>query len=94
MIDSVAYSGDGGDNGSVGIDIVCKGNYLTYSVKWLNRGTSTWNFWYGGCNVFLIGVVVFVIGGVVGMREVDSSNIGGSVFADAEEFCDPVLYVY
>ena len=45
MVDSVANLGDGGYNGSVGVDIICEGNCLTCLAKCLNRGMSMWNLW-------------------------------------------------
>ena len=38
--------------------------------KWgVNCGTTTWNFWYGGWYIFLVGVVEFT-GGFVWVWEV------------------------
>ena len=54
MVDGVVNPGNSGNNGLVGINVICEGNCLTCSAKCLNGGTSMWNLWYGGCNVFLV----------------------------------------
>ena len=94
VINGVADLGDSSDDGAVGIDVVCERNCLMCSAKCLNRGMSTWNLWCGGCDVFLVGVVEFAGSGLVGMREGDSCDVGGPVFADAEESRNLLLYAY
>ena len=39
----------------------------------------------------MVGVVELVGSGLVWMRELDTSDIGGSIFADSEESCDMLL---
>ena len=42
----------------------------------------------------MVGVVVFIIRGLVRVREDDSCKVGRSIFADMEEFHKLVLYTY
>ena len=92
VVDGVADLSDGGDDGLVGVGVICKGDCRMHSAKWLNRGTSTWNLWYGGCNVFLVGVIVLIIRGVIWVREGDSGDVGGSIVGDMEDARGLVLY--
>ena len=70
MVDGVTYSGNGGEDGLVGGGIVGDGDGRLCSSEWgVNRGTTTWNFLYGGWYVLLVGVVELT-GGFVWVWEV------------------------
>ena len=73
-VNIVVNSGNGGDDGLVDGGVVGEWDSLLHSAEWcmdsLNWGTSTWNCWYGGCNIFLIGVIELTGGGLVGVWEV------------------------
>ena len=69
-VDCITHSGNGGEDGLVGGGVVCDGDgCLSSSERGVNRGTTIWNFWYGGWYVFLVGVIEFT-GGFVWMWEV------------------------
>ena len=78
-VDVVTDPGDGGDDGLVGGRVVGEGDCCLHPAQWcLNWGTSTWNCWYGGHDVFLVGVIEFT-GRFVGVWEV--------TVPDADEGC-------
>ena len=74
MVDFVMNSCDGGDDGAVGSQVASEGDGLLHPAEWctngLYRGTSTWNRWCRGCDVFLVGVVELTGGGLIGVWEV------------------------
>ena len=90
VVDGVSYSGDGGEDSLVGRDIVSELDGMSGPSEWwcLNGGIRTWNCWG---NIFLVGIVEFFRSGLVGMGEMDTGNVCGSVFADSEEPCDALL---
>ena len=54
-VDCITHSGNGGEDGLVGDGVIGDGNgRLGSSERGVNRGTTTWNFWYGGWYVFLV----------------------------------------
>ena len=70
VVDGVLDPSDGGEDGLVGSGVVGDGDGSLGSSKWrANGGTTTWNFWYGGWYVFLIGVIEFT-GGLIWVWEV------------------------
>ena len=70
VVDGITDSGDGGEDCLIGGGIIRDGDGCLGSSEWcVNGGTTTWNFWYGGWYVFLVGVVEFT-GGFVWVREV------------------------
>ena len=91
VVDGISYSGDGGEDGLVGGDVVRELDGVSGSAKWLwwclNGGTRTWN----GQHVFLVGVVKLVGSGLVWVRKPDAGNVGGPIFADSEEPCEALL---
>ena len=91
VVDGVTYSGDGGEDGLVGGDIVRELDGVSSSAEWswlcLNGGTRTCN----GRYVFLVRVIELVGSGFIWMGEPVASDVGGSVFADSEEPCEALL---
>ena len=80
-VDVITHSDDGRDNGSVGSGVVSEGDsHLHPSERCANGGTTMWNCWYRGCDVFLVGVVELTGGGLVRVWEVavpDADKSGG-----------------
>ena len=70
-VNVVSNSSDGGKEGLIGVGVVSEGDSCLCSSEWCtNSGTSTWNCWYGGCNVFLVRVIELTRGGLIGVWEV------------------------
>ena len=92
-VDVVTHSSDGSEEGLVGGDIVSERDGVSGSAKrrCLNSGIRTWNFWCGWWYVFLVGIIELAGSGLVWVWETDSSDVGGSVFADSEEPCKALL---
>ena len=90
-VDVVTHSSNGGEESLGGGDVICEGDGMSGAAEWrwcLNGGTSMWNCWR---DVFLIGIVKLFRSGFVGVRETDTGDVGGSVFADLEESCEALL---
>ena len=93
-VNVVMNSHDGSEEGLVGDDDVGEWDGVSSSAeqRWcLNGGTSTWNCWCGWWYVFLVRVIELAGGRFVWVREADTSDVGGSIFTDSEESCNPLL---
>ena len=93
-VDVVMYSGNGGEEGLVGGDVISEWDGVSSSAKrrrCLNGGIKTWNFWCGWRYIFLVGIIELARSGLVWVWETDAGDVGGSVFADSEEPCEPLL---
>ena len=91
VVDCVTHSSDGGEDGLVGRDVVSELDRVLGTSEWwwcLNGGIRMWNGWR---DVFLVGIIEFFGSGFVWVREADAGDVGGSIFADSEESCDPLL---
>ena len=88
-VDVVSYSCEGGEEGLVDRLIVGEWDSCLHSTEWLrlNWGACM----YGWRYVFLVRVIEFTGSGFVWVREADTGDIGGPVFVDPEESCDPLL---
>ena len=92
-VDIVLYSCEGREKGSVDRLVTGKwdGHLCPSECFCLNGGTSTDGRRCWWRDVFLIRVIELARSGFVWVWEVDTGNVGGSVFADSEESCDALL---
>ena len=92
-VNVVTHPSDGSKEGLVCGDIVGEWDRVSGPAEWwwcLNGGIRAWNCWRGWY-VFLVRVIEFAGSRFVWVWEMDTGDVGGSVFTDLEEPCNTLL---